>query len=59
MTSAVPSKVLVTKVPPCGYLVIGHGTHSVGDVVVTSQVDPAEVAQLLKDGYIKGVSDQP
>lgn len=59
MNNTASSKVVVVKVPSCGYVVVGRGTYNVGHVVDTSGIDPAEIAWLIDDGYIRVLSDQP
>jgi hypothetical protein len=51
------NKARVLRVPECGYVVIGDGTYSEEEVVDVSAVDPGEIQQLEKEGFIEQISD--
>jgi len=50
-------EVRVCKVPECGYVVIGRGTHQLGRTVDVSSVDREELEQLFADGYVEEIQD--
>jgi hypothetical protein len=41
------NRMRVRKVPECGYVPIGNGTYSLGAIVDVSNVNPAEIGDLM------------